>query len=65
MSSDESKSSMLPPFLNDEYMGYPLWNWLLLILVVVAVAYWAKGKGYLHAAKQNKEKEPSYGAYYY
>ena len=36
--------SMLPNFLNVPYMGFALWNWVMLLLILVAVGYWYKVK---------------------
>lgn len=34
----KNEESMLPEFLTEEYNGYPLWQILLFLLVVVVIA---------------------------
>jgi hypothetical protein len=61
----ESSDSMLPEFLTEECVGFPLWQYLLILLLVLVAVYWARSKGYLDKPKDTGVDDKPVGAYYY
>jgi hypothetical protein len=62
----ENSSSMLPAFLMEQCAGFPLWQYLLILLVIVLAVYYAKVKWYKHKSESKpKGENVAYGEYYY
>jgi hypothetical protein len=42
----DEKDSILPKFLTEVYLGFPLWQWLILLVIVTFVLYYNRDSIY-------------------
>jgi hypothetical protein len=60
----ENSNSMLPEFLTEQCAGFPLWQYLLILLVIVLAVYYTKEKWYKYKFESTLDGKKS-DEYYY